>query len=326
MQVAGVKRIVFLTFLVGLGFLIIKATKNNEDFLETNLDENSKQRRLPQAICIGAKKCGTGALKDFLSHHPLIATPAAYEMHFFDNIEEYSKGIEFYRSMMPRTQPSQITFEKTPKYMVMPEVPQRVFDMDPNIKSCTQVEATVLTNGLYSIHLDNWLRAGFQKPQILIINGEELIKNPSKAVIEAQEFLNIPVILTSKNFVLDEEKQFFCYRARENEKPSFVDYEIAKLKDELQTTIDKMKRTGFKTSAKKHVVISCPVCLDEYTDERFRVALILCGHEFCDSCVKKLPKTARTRSSGVEATYQECPMCSRKFYQEHVLKLYQHSA
>ena len=24
----------------------------------------------------------------------------------------------------------------------------------------TQVEATVLTNGLYSIHLDNWLRAG----------------------------------------------------------------------------------------------------------------------------------------------------------------------
>ena len=24
----------------------------------------------------------------------------------------------------------------------------------------TQVEATVLTNGLYSVHLDNWLRVG----------------------------------------------------------------------------------------------------------------------------------------------------------------------
>ena len=63
-------------------------------------------------------------MKDFLSHHPLISTPSAYEVHFFDDNEEYAKGIEYYRSLMPRTQASQVTFEKTPKYMVIPEVPK----------------------------------------------------------------------------------------------------------------------------------------------------------------------------------------------------------
>ena len=45
------------------------------------------------------------------------------------------------------------------------------------------MEASILTNGLYSVHLQNWLDAGFKREQMLILNGEELISNPAKVSI-----------------------------------------------------------------------------------------------------------------------------------------------
>ena len=48
-----------------------------------------KSKRLPQVICIGAKKCGTGAFQNFLAHHPhLHKPPGLDEVHFFDNDQE----------------------------------------------------------------------------------------------------------------------------------------------------------------------------------------------------------------------------------------------
>lgn len=46
-----------------------------------------------------------------------------------------------------------------------------------------QVEASILTNGLYWVHLKNWIRAGFKREQMLILNGEELIANPAKVIL-----------------------------------------------------------------------------------------------------------------------------------------------
>ena len=45
------------------------------------------------------------------------------KVHFFDNEAEYSKGIEYYHNLMPETSANEVTYEKTPKYMVIPEVP-----------------------------------------------------------------------------------------------------------------------------------------------------------------------------------------------------------
>ena len=94
-----------------------------------------KSKRLPQVICIGAKKCGTGAFQNFLAHHPpLHKPPGLDEVHFFDNDQEYAKGIEYYHDLMPETSAGEITYEKTPKYMVIPEVPERIFAMNNTIK------------------------------------------------------------------------------------------------------------------------------------------------------------------------------------------------
>ena len=45
------------------------------------------------------------------------------KVHFFDDESEYSKGIEYYHNLMPETSADEVTYEKTPKYMVIPEVP-----------------------------------------------------------------------------------------------------------------------------------------------------------------------------------------------------------
>ena len=51
-------------------------------------------RRLPQAIIIGVKKCGTRALLEYLRIHPDIKAPGP-EPHFFDG--NYHLGLDWYR-------------------------------------------------------------------------------------------------------------------------------------------------------------------------------------------------------------------------------------
>lgn len=78
-------------------------------------------RRLPQALIIGAKKCGTRALLEMLNLHPEIQK-ANEEVHFFDRDENYVKGLEWYRKKMPHSFSGQITIEKSPSYFITPEV------------------------------------------------------------------------------------------------------------------------------------------------------------------------------------------------------------
>lgn len=52
------------------------------------------QKRLPQALIIGVKKCGTRALLEFLRLHPDIRATGP-ETHFFDRF--YDRGLDWYR-------------------------------------------------------------------------------------------------------------------------------------------------------------------------------------------------------------------------------------
>ncbi|GBL97033.1 Heparan sulfate glucosamine 3-O-sulfotransferase 2 [Araneus ventricosus] len=51
-------------------------------------------KRLPQALIIGVKKCGTRALLEFLRVHPDVRASGP-ETHFFDR--HYQRGLEWYR-------------------------------------------------------------------------------------------------------------------------------------------------------------------------------------------------------------------------------------
>ncbi|PZC82295.1 hypothetical protein B5X24_HaOG210851 [Helicoverpa armigera] len=88
-------------------------------------------KRLPDALIIGVKKCGTRALLEFLRLHPDVRA-AGSEVHFFDKF--YHKGFEWYRDKMPPTLEGQITMEKTPSYWVTRSAPRRVYAMNPSVK------------------------------------------------------------------------------------------------------------------------------------------------------------------------------------------------
>lgn len=78
-------------------------------------------RRLPQALIVGVRKCGTRALLEMLFLHPGVQK-AAGEVHFFDRDENYRRGLDWYRRKMPHSFPGQITIEKSPSYFVTAEV------------------------------------------------------------------------------------------------------------------------------------------------------------------------------------------------------------
>ncbi|XP_049866907.1 heparan sulfate glucosamine 3-O-sulfotransferase 5 [Pectinophora gossypiella] len=90
-------------------------------------------RRLPQALIIGVRKCGTRALLEMLYLHPMVQK-ASGEVHFFDRDENYALGLEWYRSKMPLSFKGQITIEKSPSYFVTPEVPERVRAMNASVR------------------------------------------------------------------------------------------------------------------------------------------------------------------------------------------------
>lgn len=85
------------------------------------------KRRLPQALIIGVRKCGTRALLEMLYLHPRVQK-AAGEVHFFDRDENYARGLEWYRQQMPLSYPNQVTIEKSPSYFVTPEVSNKNID------------------------------------------------------------------------------------------------------------------------------------------------------------------------------------------------------
>lgn len=88
-----------------------------------------KKKRLPEAIIIGAQKAATGSLYSHLLSHPKIKGASKKEVHFFDNDEDFFKGVEFYKSHFPKLSATEICIEASPRYLYHPEVPARMLKL-----------------------------------------------------------------------------------------------------------------------------------------------------------------------------------------------------
>lgn len=90
-------------------------------------------KRLPQALIIGARKCGTRALLKFLQINPQIRA-AQNEVHFFDRDDRFRLGLEWYKDQMETSSENELSIEKTPSYFVTKGVAERVAAMNSSIK------------------------------------------------------------------------------------------------------------------------------------------------------------------------------------------------
>lgn len=209
------------------------------------------RRRLPHCVIIGARKCGTRALLEFLNVHPSIQK-APDEVHFFDDDSKYALGLEWYRRHMPYSFPDQITVEKSPAYFVTDAAPGRVWAMNASIRlllivrdpvirlvsDYAQLAANrqqkekrvspferVVLNGdgtvnteyrpvrtsMYAVYFRRWL-SHFQRQQIHVIDGDRLVRQPFQEMRRVETFLGLAHRIPRDAFYFNRTKGFFCVR------------------------------------------------------------------------------------------------------------------
>jgi len=102
----------------------------------------ASMRELPDFLIIGAQKCGTTSLYNYLIQHPSISPSFEKEVRYFNN--HYEKGVNWYRAHFPTKMHSalmswrhgtrQLTGEGEPSYLPNPVAPQRVLDLRPDAR------------------------------------------------------------------------------------------------------------------------------------------------------------------------------------------------
>lgn len=105
--------------------------------MKATKSENSKdnlKNELPNLVIIGAMKCGTSSLHYYLDKHPEIFMSREKELNFFVKEENWSRGLEWYKSNFKS---AKIVGESSPNYTKHPffeGVPERMYSIIPNAK------------------------------------------------------------------------------------------------------------------------------------------------------------------------------------------------
>jgi hypothetical protein len=67
----------------------------------------------------------------------------------------------------------------------------------------------LISDSMYVEHLKEWLKY-FPLEQILVLNGEEFIKNPYNEVIKVEKFLNLNKFFVPEHYIFDKNKGYYC--------------------------------------------------------------------------------------------------------------------
>lgn len=92
----------------------------------------SQPRALPDAIILGAQKCGTSSLHNYLVQHPGIVEPLRKEVHYFDL--NHARGERWYRAHFGRLGEAGLNVDSSPYYLFHPAVPRRLHALCPDAK------------------------------------------------------------------------------------------------------------------------------------------------------------------------------------------------
>lgn len=223
-----------------------------------NCSLRTTTRKFPSALIIGVRKGGTRALIDMLKLHPEVVA-ATSEVHYFDREENFAKGVQWYIDHMPLSTNTQISIEKSPSYFVSHSAVERIHAMSPpNIKlilivrnpldrtvsdyaqllrkgrnrGSFEAEAFLSPSGnvnsafmpvsvsMYDLHFERWLEY-FKPNQILIVDGDALIKAPVNELRKVEEFLHVGSYFKEDMFYFNATKGFYCWK-KNNDRGEFV--------------------------------------------------------------------------------------------------------
>jgi hypothetical protein len=89
---------------------------------------------LPNFIIAGAEKSGTSSLVFYLSEHDSIYIPSVKEIYFFNNEENFKRGVEWYEKWFSGWSGERAVGECTPLYMYDPTCSGKIHRMFPEMK------------------------------------------------------------------------------------------------------------------------------------------------------------------------------------------------
>ena len=117
----GRRVVLCLILFVGVGLVVQlrNVSKGN------SMQDAALHSRFPAYMIIGFGKAGTKALYEVLKLHPSLSGPEK-ELRFFTSY--YSKGLKWYLDSMPSPSPGVSIIEKSPDYVIHPNVPRRILD------------------------------------------------------------------------------------------------------------------------------------------------------------------------------------------------------
>ena len=207
------------------------------------------KKRFPNAIIIGSAKSGTRALLEMLDSHPMIrcAPPEVnyFTFHFNKGLEWYINQMpeteknELTIEKSPRyfvTSSSPKRIYKWSRHMqfilavrnpiiravshyveLMYKIPKDKRQEYPSFKNrILHPNGTIISTvdeinvSMYDVHYRRWLK-WFDKKQILVLNGDELITNPVPILNKVESFLNVSHYFENRMFAINE-KGFYCWK------------------------------------------------------------------------------------------------------------------
>jgi hypothetical protein len=109
----------------------VKDVSGTESSSATSDGVDLSTRTLPDFLIVGAMRCGTTSLSNFLSRQPRIGVARGKELHYFDR--HHVLGLAWYAQHFEELGKA-IVGEATPNYLYKAEVPRRIADEIPNAK------------------------------------------------------------------------------------------------------------------------------------------------------------------------------------------------
>ena len=230
--------------------LIITRVISSGGMTEEQRLQAQLSKRLPDAVIIGVPKGGARALMAFLQMHPKIKT-AEGQINFFNNADNYKRGLEWYRERMPLSSPDQMVVERSVGYFVSEGVAERVHNAtngtakiilvvrDPTLRSISEYADVKSKNpqvpdfeklvidpksglintrygavrdSLYHQYFQKWLEV-FPLDQILLVDGDVLRNTPLRELAKVEHFLGVPSALNEDNLYKNETLgNYYCAR------------------------------------------------------------------------------------------------------------------
>jgi Sulfotransferase domain len=146
---------------------------------------------LPNLIVIGAAKCGTTSLHEYLDEHPEISMSREKELHFFVDRKNWGRGLPWYESQFDASAP--VRGESSPGYSAHPlyeGVAERMAATIPEARLVYLVRDPVeRVVSHYTHRTVNWPDMGTLEQALADPHVREWLVTPSRYWLQLEQYL-----------------------------------------------------------------------------------------------------------------------------------------